>query len=376
MSYFCPVQCNTGNYYIGAYVDNKSSVSEVIESNNGLAASNMTTITRSSTSKPNLKDVKISSSTTNVKIGEKMSVSTSVVNRGTANANSFQVGIYLSNDNVITQNDTYLGECSITTLLTNKGGDCLHSNITIPLNIKSGTYYLGAYADYKSLISEQSESDNTASIKISVNGSQVDFNKGEFVTSWETTTTGYHGLKYREYITAPSSIATSYGEGWTYNVVNGKKHGLQVYKSRSLIYIEYFENGKIVSTASYSNGNGKPDGWFYHFDSNGKKHGTQYYLGSTGNQVVEEYLNGEIIRSGSYWSGKPNGWFYVYKNSKKEGVQTYVSGDRWSIETYSNGVKDGFSGSYYRDKKDGWHYTYANGIVVSKAYYSMGILLP
>lgn len=201
--------------------------------------------------------------------------------------------------------------------------------------------------------------------------SEVNFNEGVFIMSWETNTAAPHELKDRHFSIAKPPKTSNYKQGWNYNKLARIKNGLQVYLNRHYMSVEYFKNGKIRSTASYSKG--KPNGWFYNYDADRKKHGLQHYINGEYRSVTN-YTHGEKVAVSTYKNNVPEGWFYIFRNKKKDDIQKYVSGNYWVIETYKNGKKNGLVGSFKGNKKDGWHYQYNAGKKTSKIYYVHGVV--
>ena len=198
----------------------------------------------------------------------------------------------------------------------------------------------------------------------------LNFSRGNFISSWETGITGPHNIQGRQYSFALVPNLSSYKSGWNYNRRNGKKDGLQIYIDGTYVSVEFYQNGQKRTTATYRDG--KPSGWFYRFNSRGDKEGLQHYV--DGDYLsVEMFQNGEKVTVGAYRGAKPSGWFYSYSNRKKHGTQIYVDGTYWTVENYAVGVKHGSFSSYRKNKRDGWQYEYRNGKKTSEVYYSNGV---
>jgi len=89
-----------------------------------------------------------------------ISINNTVGNQGTGSTEvGFSVGLYLSTDPIITTSDTFLGSRSVGTLGPG-ATDQANTQVTIPANVSSGTYYIGAIADYTNTVSETDESNN------------------------------------------------------------------------------------------------------------------------------------------------------------------------------------------------------------------------
>ena len=106
--------------------------------------------------------------------GSAVSVNTFVVNYGAGAAASSTTKVYLSLDPNITTSDTVLGTIS-TGALAAVGQSGYYSaqnlGVTLPANLASGTYYIGAIADYDNQVVESNEADNTYNVaQITITG--------------------------------------------------------------------------------------------------------------------------------------------------------------------------------------------------------------
>jgi subtilase family serine protease/ribosomal protein S20 len=143
-----------GTYYLGAIADVFNFLVESDEKNNAKAGDAIT-IASSST------DLVISAMTVPSvgKVGSPVTMTDTVTNQGTGNANGFYVAYYLSKDPVITTADTrvfYRYVPSLAAGISNTGS----VTYNIP-NIAPGTYYWGAIADAFNYQSEVDESNNS-----------------------------------------------------------------------------------------------------------------------------------------------------------------------------------------------------------------------
>lgn len=155
--------------------------------------------------------------------------------------------------------------------------------------------------------------------------------------------------------------------GWFYKYdADGAKHGLQIFVDAKYTSIEYYEYGILVSTSFYRKG--RPRGWFYQYEHD-QKEGYQFYIERAENKVAF-YKQGELLEEGFYTKGVPSGTFNYYKDDKREGEQILLKGgDKWKVETFKAGKKDGLFGTYVKNSKEGWHYQYENGKRISRAYF-------
>ncbi len=93
-------------------------------------------------------------------VGQQITVISSVKNQGSSGAGAFRVGIYLSADQAIGPSDTLVGYGSVTSL--GAGAEqTLNTIVTIPASFTTGTYFIGAVADYTNSVVEADESNNS-----------------------------------------------------------------------------------------------------------------------------------------------------------------------------------------------------------------------
>jgi subtilase family serine protease len=153
-----PATLAPGTYYVGAIADYDNRViSESNEANNSLRGTTII-LTRD----PDLDVRAVYSSVTTIVRGGVIGVTVNIGNQGLAAAStSFNVGIYLSKDRIITTADTRIGVRSIAGLAA--GTWVSTSNIvSIPLFLAPGTYYIGAIVDYPNTVKESNETNNTS----------------------------------------------------------------------------------------------------------------------------------------------------------------------------------------------------------------------
>jgi len=102
-------------------------------------------------------------------------------NAGTASANAvdgaFTHGYYLStDDNAIEATDTFLGSVTTTGPLAAGASQAFpEATLTIPADVPPGTYVIGILVDSDGEVSESSETNNTASVPITVLRDVIDF---------------------------------------------------------------------------------------------------------------------------------------------------------------------------------------------------------
>lgn len=167
-SLLIPSATANGNYYILFYADYAAYVTENIETNNV----SYVPITIGS---PfiDLTITNASATPLSTTAGASVSVSCNINNTGTASSTSSNVGYYLSTNNSWDGSDIYLSYSSGTTLAAGSNS-YKSSNLTIPVSITPGTYYILYYADYSNSIVESIETNNVAYQQISIVASASD----------------------------------------------------------------------------------------------------------------------------------------------------------------------------------------------------------
>ena len=88
-------------------------------------------------------------------------VSYNLSNAGTASAAASTTALYLSTNSTITTSDMLLGTFSSPSLSVG-GSDNESISLSLPTNLKAGTYYLGVIADYNSQVNESNETNNAS----------------------------------------------------------------------------------------------------------------------------------------------------------------------------------------------------------------------
>jgi Ca2+-binding RTX toxin-like protein len=80
----------------------------------------------------------------------------------------WNVGIYLSTDQTITTSDTFLGNFPISVSVFSTFLSGSSWEVSLPLNLALGTYFLGAVIDNQNQVSEDSENNNASPVAITV----------------------------------------------------------------------------------------------------------------------------------------------------------------------------------------------------------------
>jgi subtilase family serine protease len=92
-----------------------------------------------------------------------LTITNTVTNQDNGSTNvPFKVGLYLSQDNVITTDDILLGSRTVTSLAAGASSSA-DTSVTIPSNVPAGNYFIGAIADYAEEQSENNETNNARS---------------------------------------------------------------------------------------------------------------------------------------------------------------------------------------------------------------------
>lgn len=152
-----PASTPPGTYRLIAMADAEYDVVEAQELNNVRIASSVITIAAGAP--PNLRPTQLSFSPATLDAGQLLSVSEAVRNEGDGPAGTFQVGVYLSSDSIITPSDRLLGLRSVPSLAVGalSFGD---DDLLVPANVPEGTYNVGVLVDVGGTQAELNEFDN------------------------------------------------------------------------------------------------------------------------------------------------------------------------------------------------------------------------
>jgi len=176
-----------GTYYLGVIADALGEHPEQDETNNALATATMTVI--------QITDLTVSNITTTqsvVDLGVPFDLHFEVNNLGSSYVGESKTGIYLSTDNVITQNDYRIKTVWMPGIY---GNSTVSKDVQIAAgsNIPPGTYYIGAIADDASENDEQDETNN-ATVGQVLDVIQVVDYQGKAVTTTATTAEWGHPI--------------------------------------------------------------------------------------------------------------------------------------------------------------------------------------
>ncbi|MBI4929184.1 MAG: T9SS type A sorting domain-containing protein [Bacteroidetes bacterium] len=151
-----------GNYYILYYADYSTLESESVETNNVSAVA----ITVGAAYIDLIIQTPAASPST-VSAGGNVSASCYIYNQGNSPSSSSNVGYYLSTDAVWDAADTYLNNSTGASLSASASAS-KSASLNIPAATPTGSYYIIYFADYSALVSENVETNNYASLPITV----------------------------------------------------------------------------------------------------------------------------------------------------------------------------------------------------------------
>lgn len=144
-----------GTYYLGAIADYPNSIQEITETNNTIVIG--TPITIANGFDLTVAEVK---GPTNTYTGATLFLTNVAHNIGADNAPNFTVGLYLSQDSVISTNDQRIGTRVVIGGLAGGSRNINGTSVTIPVTNAPGQYYFGAIADYLGTLPEPNETNN------------------------------------------------------------------------------------------------------------------------------------------------------------------------------------------------------------------------
>ena len=153
-----PPDLQEGTWFLGAIADVQGALAESDESNNVLVAVQVLEITTEPL--PDLAPAHLAFTLSVVDAGEQIEVTDHVENRGEGDSGSFQVGIYLSPDPVITKGDELIGVRSVPQL-SSGALSMMTAPLTVPAATIAGSWYVGALADLGGAEAESDEFNNT-----------------------------------------------------------------------------------------------------------------------------------------------------------------------------------------------------------------------
>ncbi len=156
-----PSDLSPGTYYFGAIADDSNEVEESDEDNNSSRNSPKITITAKNTL-PDLVVTAISNIPSTAQLGDTIQPTVTVANQGSADADKFYTGYYLSTNSTISTSDRRIKSCVHSSGRDAGNSGSCNFSFTLPSDLTAGTYYFGAIADYKGEIKESNEDNNSS----------------------------------------------------------------------------------------------------------------------------------------------------------------------------------------------------------------------
>lgn len=153
-----PETPSTGQCYLGVYADRTTTNIEVNEANNSMY------LVGNCENRPDLQVSNLSASTTTWQRGTRVTITSRTTNIGSGGAAAHQTGYYLSTNTTISASDQLLGTVDVP-FLGRTGWWQTNRTVTMPRPFRSGTCYLGAWADHKTAITEINENNNSATVR-------------------------------------------------------------------------------------------------------------------------------------------------------------------------------------------------------------------
>ena len=157
-----PATQKAGTFYAGAYVDNTYAINEIVESNNGSTGLKIAVLAT-----PDLSVVSFAPTKTFYKPGEAVSFTATYSNIGNAASGIFNAAVRLSTNTIISTSDTLM-KTAVRASLGASTTSVYTSAFVLPSNTVAGIYYLGLRLDDASKITEITENNNIAYVKITV----------------------------------------------------------------------------------------------------------------------------------------------------------------------------------------------------------------
>jgi hypothetical protein len=156
-----PASLSPGAYYLIAYVDDQSQVTESNEANNWLAATTGLIMLANGTGQPDLLVTALTAPTSGTVGGSLAGLSVTAKNQGTTAAGTHRIGFYFSTSATYTTSAVMSSSyCAASTGVAAGAAWTCSGAISIPAWLSPGGYYLIAYADDQSQVTESNETNN------------------------------------------------------------------------------------------------------------------------------------------------------------------------------------------------------------------------
>jgi len=152
-----PVTTPAGDYYLLCVADDQGAFLEEAEANNVVAST--ATLLIQEAERPDLVMESVNFGAVEVQAGQSILVDDAVRNVGVETSGAFRVGIYLSDDALITPSDVLIGQRQVLDLEVGVL-DQASGSLTVPPFVMAGSYFVGAVADDLGAIIEMDELNN------------------------------------------------------------------------------------------------------------------------------------------------------------------------------------------------------------------------
>lgn len=152
-----PVTTPAGEYYLLCAANDQGAFLEEVEQNNTVASTAPLLIAEAE--RPDLVVESVQFGAVEVQAGQSIVVDDAVRNVGVETSGAFRVGIYLSDDALITPSDVLIGQRQVLDLEVG-ALDPASGSLTVPAFVMAGTYFVGAIADDLGAIIEMDELNN------------------------------------------------------------------------------------------------------------------------------------------------------------------------------------------------------------------------
>lgn len=146
-----------GNYYVIAYVDKNSLITDADRTNN-VKASNNTVKLVGQAADPDLKVTFIKGKPGTVAVGDQMTITVKVKNIGKSQSSQATVHFYFSPDKQYDASDVPLGSGTVQALNKNKRTKI--TKVVVVPSLGSGEWYIIAYVDKDSLVADANRNNN------------------------------------------------------------------------------------------------------------------------------------------------------------------------------------------------------------------------
>lgn len=152
-----PVTTQAGEYHLLCVADDQGAFLEEAEENNVVAST--ATLLVDEAERPDLVIESVNFGAVEVQAGQSILVDDAVRNVGVEMSGAFRMGIYLSDDALITPSDVLIGQRQVLDLEVG-ALDPASGSLTVPAFVLAGTYFVGAIADDLGAIIEMDELNN------------------------------------------------------------------------------------------------------------------------------------------------------------------------------------------------------------------------